>query len=106
MLRLPPAEARSATFELKVGDSLDRDALAAFARRTGYVVDDRIDEPGEIAVLGEVVDVFPAASRRPVRVTVAEAGIESLRWFDPLSQRSEEDVDTVTLYGASELHLS
>lgn len=58
MLRLPPSEARSAVFEMTVGDALDRDALSAFARRTGYVIDDRIDEPGEIAILGEVVDVF------------------------------------------------
>ncbi|CAN5162160.1 DEAD/DEAH box helicase [soil metagenome] len=106
MLRLPPAEARSAVFEMKVGDTLDCDALSAFARRTGYVIDDRIDEPGEIAILGEVVDVFPPAARRPVRVSLAEGLIEAIRWFDPLSQRSEEDVETIALQGASELQLS
>jgi transcription-repair coupling factor (superfamily II helicase) len=105
MQRLPPAESRSAAFELAVGQALDREALTAFARRTGYVVDDRIDEPGEIAMLGEVVDVFPPAAHRPVRVTLADGVIETLRWFDPLSQRSEEDVDAVSLLGASELHL-
>lgn len=106
MLRLPPPEARSAAFVLKVGEALDRDALAAFARRTGYVFDDRIDEPGEIALLGEVVDVFPAAARRPVRLSLANGLIEAIRWFDPLTQRSEEDMEAIVLQGASELHLA
>ena len=105
LLRLPPPEARSAAFDLEVGETLDREALEGFARRTGYVFDDRIDEPGEIAVLGEVVDIFPASERRPVRVALADGKIESLRWFDPLSQRSEEDLSAMTLRGASELHL-
>ena len=105
LLRLPTAEARAATFDLNVGEALDREALESFARRTGYVFDDRIDEPGEIAFLGEVIDVFPAAAQRPVRIVVVDGLIESLRAFDPLSQRSEEDVATLTLRGASELHL-
>jgi transcription-repair coupling factor (superfamily II helicase) len=106
MIRLPTAEARSAVFEVTVGDRLDRDALSAFARRTGYVIDDRIDEPGEIAILGEVVDVFPPAARRPVRITLADGVIETIRWFDPISQRSEEDLGRLALQGASELHLA
>ena len=105
MLRLAPPEARSAVFELKVGDALDREALSVFARRTGYVIDDRVDEPGEIAILGEVIDVFPPVARHPARITLAEGVIDAIRWFDPLSQRSEEDVDGLVLQGASELHL-
>ncbi|WP_374276023.1 DEAD/DEAH box helicase [Brevundimonas sp.] len=103
--RLPPADARSAAFDLRAGETLDREALEAFARRTGYVVDDRIDEPGEIALLGEVIDIYPAAEERPVRLVLADGRIDSLRWFDPLSQRSEDELDALTLRGASELHL-
>lgn len=102
MQRLPPKLARQAEFVLKTGDRLDREALEAFALRTGYVTDDRIDEPGEIAILGEVVDVFPAAAARPVRITLTDDRIETMRWFDPLSQRSDTDVDVITLKGASE----
>ena len=106
ILRLPSPAARAENFDLRVGDALDREALAAFARRTGYLFDDRIDEPGEIAILGEVVDVYPPAAQRPLRVTLADDSILSLRWFDPLSQRSEEEIDALTLSGASELCLS
>lgn len=103
--RLPPPEVRAAAFSLAAGEKLDRDALAAFARRTGYLFDDRVDSPGEIALLGEVVDVYPPAASRPVRATLVDDRIETLRWFDPLSQRSEDDLDAVVLIGASELHL-
>ncbi|WP_122464999.1 DEAD/DEAH box helicase [Brevundimonas lutea] len=103
--RVPPPAAWSAAFDLTVGATLDREALEAFSRRTGYVVDDRIDEPGEIAFLGEVIDIYPAAEQQPVRLVLADGRIDSLRWFDPLSQRSEDELDALTLRGASELHL-
>ena len=102
MQRLPPAQAREAVFEVATGETLDREALQTFADKTGYVTDDRIDEPGEIAILGEVVDVYPASASRPVRLTLAGDRIEAIRWFDPLTQRSDAEVERVTLRGASE----
>ena len=47
-------------FQLRQGDELDRAALADFLRRTGYLLDERVDEPGEAALRGGVVDLFPA----------------------------------------------
>lgn len=104
--RSPPTSAISSRFEIALGRPIDRDALAAFARCTGYVADDRIDEPGEIAFLGEVIDVFPAAAEGPVRITVAENVVSEIRSFDPLSQRTLDRLDAVVLTGASELHLA
>jgi len=106
MQRLPPSSAVQAGFDLRVGSVLDTGMLDAFARRTGYVADDRIDEPGEIAFLGEVIDVFPAAADRPLRVSLANGVIDALKWFDPITQRTEDDTDAVRLTGASELHLA
>ncbi|AQR61225.1 hypothetical protein BZG35_05855 [Brevundimonas sp. LM2] len=106
MQRLPPRTASQASFDLRVGEPLDRDALKAFADRTGYVVDDRVDEPGEIAFLGEVIDLFPAAADRPVRASLVDERIETLKWYDPITQRTEDAIDRLTLQGASELHLS
>lgn len=105
MQRTPPTSAVDTTFALSLGQSVDRDGLAAFARRAGYVEDDRIDEPGEIAFFGEVVDVFPAAAERPVRITIADGVVSEIQTFEPLSQRSLEGLDAVVLTGASELHL-
>src|SRR6476659_3521723 len=69
--RLPPAEVvAAAVFDLAPGQAVNREALSAFARRAGYVFDDRIDEPGEIALLGEVIDIFPANAALPVRIAL------------------------------------
>ncbi|WP_091737696.1 DEAD/DEAH box helicase [Phenylobacterium immobile] len=103
--RLPPVSALAAgRFTLERGRRLDREALAAFAEATGYVADDRIDEPGEIAILGEVVDIFPGDSARPLRiVTDADGRITEIRVYDPLTQRSVGELDGFSLGPASEL---
>ena len=102
--RLPPSEALAGgAFTLRVGDTLDRDALAAFATRTGYASEDRTDEPGELLILGEVVDAFPPDRAQPVRARLdARDRVESLELYDPLTQRSASAVDEVTLGPASE----
>ncbi len=102
--RLPPPDIVATGFrELHVGDPLDRDALTAFAARTGYVPDDRIDEPGEIALLGEVVDVFPADAAQPVRIVQGDDGrISEMRIYDPITQRSLATLEALTLPPASE----
>ena len=69
--RIPPASAFARAFmEVSVGERLDRGALEAFARATGYAAADRVDEPGEINILGEVVDIYPAGADAPVRVRI------------------------------------
>ena len=102
MQRLPPAEVYDAAFVIRPGDALDREALRRFVLSSGYVEDDRIDEPGEVAFLGEVIDVFPPAMELPVRLGLTDDVISSLRAFDPLSQRSGDDLDVLVLRGASE----
>ena len=104
--RTPPSEAVSAAFTLSSGQLLDREALSAFASAAGYVTDDRVDEPGEIALLGEVVDVYPADAALPVRVVVdADGRVSDLRTYDPLTQRTDGAIDALTLGPASELVL-
>ncbi|WP_454718789.1 DEAD/DEAH box helicase [Caulobacter segnis] len=105
--KLPPKETLAAAFlDLERGQVIDREALAAFAAATGYVVDDRIDEPGEIAFLGEVIDIYPADAARPVRIVIEDNRISEMRTYDPLSQRSEGDVEVLHLGPASELIFS
>lgn len=102
--KLPPAAAVEVAFKtLRRGERLDRSDLARFAARTGYVADDRIDEPGEIAILGDVIDIFPADQPRPVRLVLGDDDVISeLRVYDPLSQRSQDEVKTLLLGPASE----
>lgn len=106
MLRIPPVQLIQETeLCLRVGAPLDLDALQAFTGATGYIPDDRVDEPGEIAVLGEVIDIFPAAEPCPYRLTVVNQIIEAIRTYDPLTQRTLEDVEALVIGPASEVIL-
>lgn len=102
--RLAPGPvAAGAVMTLRTGQPLNREALARFALRTGYVTDERIDEPGEIALLGEVIDVYPPDAAKPARILLGEGGtISEIRVYDPLTQRSEASIDSLRLGAASE----
>ncbi len=102
----PPKVVAEATFSVQAGAALDRKVLQTFALRTGYVLDDRIDEPGEIAFFGEVIDVFPADTRLPIRISVTQDGtVVGLQHYDPLTQRTADPIETLLLGPASELVL-
>ncbi|WP_173087492.1 DEAD/DEAH box helicase [Devosia sp. 1635] len=103
--RVPPSEAVSGcVLELRRGETLDRQAFEAFAGRAGYEVDDRVDEPGEIALRGGAIEIFPADGEAPFRLMLDEADrIESIFAYDPRSQRTEEEQDKLLLGAASEL---
>ena len=77
---------------LSVGDTIDIADLSATLEQIGYIVDDRVDEPGEMAVRGEVIDIFPADAGRPARIDMADDRIGSIRCYDPVTQRSEADL--------------
>jgi transcription-repair coupling factor (superfamily II helicase) len=111
-LLLLPAEAamqrlgRSAAgLILRVGADLDIDALAPALEKLGYRLDERVDEPGEAAIHGGTLDLFPAWAPREAAWRVRhEAGrIADIRRYDPLTQRSlEETVETLRLGPATE----
>ncbi|WP_312595827.1 DEAD/DEAH box helicase [Brevundimonas sp.] len=101
--RTPPRERIDARLRVKADETLDRAAFETFLRDAGYAADERVDEPGEYAVLGAVIDVFPPASARPYRLTLDEADrIIEIHAFDPVSQRREAETATLCLTPASE----
>ena len=79
------------------GDAIDLSALEASCVDLGYVVDDRIDEPGEVAVHGNVADIFPVDAVLPVRIEVVDDRIAALRNYDPVDQRTIEELDSVEI---------
>ena len=97
-----PTEFDAAPPRLAVGDALDPEAFAETAAEIGYIVDDRIDEPGEIAVRGTVIDIFPVDRTTPVRIELAEGRITALREYDPVSQLGLGDIDAVEVGRATE----
>ncbi|MEG9526654.1 MAG: DEAD/DEAH box helicase [Hyphomicrobiales bacterium] len=104
--RVPPPETwATARVTLRVGDPLDVAAVTADLKRLGYILDERVDEPGEIAVRGRTVEVFPAAAPRPCRIEHAEGRVTAIRSYDPISQRSVAEADTLVIDPATEIIL-
>ncbi len=104
--RLPPVDYVGArTLLLKSGQTLDRqdfiDALAAAA----YLRIPQVEEHGEFAVRGSLIDVFPMGSDQPVRIDFFDDEIETLRHFDPETQLSGETAETIQILPAREIPL-
>ncbi len=102
----PPGTWAGARVELTAGDPLDPGRLTAELQRLGYILDDRVDEPGEVAVRGRTVDVFPAAAPRPCRIEHAGGKVTAIRSYDPVSQRSLDEVGTLVVDPATEIVLA
>ena len=88
-----PALFRSRTFRLAPGESLSRDVLAERLGAAGYERVESVVEVGQWSARGGIVDVFSPARERPVRVEFFGDEVESLRLFDPTTQRSVEEAD-------------
>jgi transcription-repair coupling factor (superfamily II helicase) len=95
-LRVPSRdEVRSRSVHLEVGRTVDRDALVETLLAAGYARMPLVEERGELSVRGGILDVFPPQRQRPVRVELLGDEIESIRDFDPASQRSQASLGAV-----------
>jgi transcription-repair coupling factor (superfamily II helicase) len=83
-------------------DSLPLEDLTAHLSAVGYDREDMVDMPGQFAVRGGIVDVFPPESNRPVRIELFGDVVESLREFDAQTQRSVGPLERVVLPPMSE----
>jgi transcription-repair coupling factor (superfamily II helicase) len=89
--RLPRAdEFARRIVPLAEGDDLDMRALLERLVENGFVRTDLVGEPGELAFRGGILDLFPPNTAKPLRVELFGDTIDSLRWFDVETQRSEE----------------
>ncbi|MCJ2111245.1 DEAD/DEAH box helicase [Methylobacterium sp. E-025] len=105
--RVPPrATWDDAHVPLAIGDRIDPERITAALVRLGYVVDERVDEPGEVAVRGRTIEVFPADAARPSRIEHADGRVTAIRVYDPITQRSVGDVDRLVIDPATEIVLA
>ena len=87
--RVPPRTAfAGASMDLSVNAAVEPEKLAAFLEAHGYGRAGTVMEPGEYAMRGGIIDIFPAGESDPVRLDLFGDTIESIRVFDPASQRS------------------
>ncbi|HEX7570381.1 MAG TPA: transcription-repair coupling factor, partial [Verrucomicrobiae bacterium] len=99
----PPGEIQNRTRSLIRGDKIAPLDLVEFLEAQGYEPEAQVSQKGELALRGGIVDVFPPTSPWPVRLEFFGDELESLRYFDPLTQISREEVSRVTLPPAGEL---
>lgn len=85
-----------------LGDTIDVAGLDEGLTGIGYLSDERVDEPGEFALRGEVADIFPADAPLPVRIEIDDGRITALRSYDPATQRTCDTLDTVEIASALE----
>ena len=105
--RLPPRRAIAGSrFRCRVGERLDREALAAFLERNGYERSDTVREEGQFAFRGGLIDLFPSDAEVPLRIDLFGDEVEAVRGFDPMSQRSTGNMGGFDLAPASEVILT
>src|SRR3954469_677149 len=104
--RVPPRSAfAGASLELRTNGSVQPEKLARFLEAHGYGRAGTVMEPGEYAMRGGIIDVFPAGEADPVRLDLFGDTIESIRIFDPATQRSADRRQRLTLRPVSEVPL-
>ena len=105
--RIPARETLAGTsFSATVGGSLELDGLLAYLHRDGYERVGTVRKPGEYAVCGGIVDVFPIGHTQPIRLDLFGDVLEPARLFDPLTQRTVGTTDGLSLHPANEVILN
>jgi transcription-repair coupling factor (superfamily II helicase) len=99
---LPPAAERTAPLQVKPGDEPGIDALAEHLASAGYERVERVEERGQFAVRGGLVDVFPTTGREPLRIELFGDEIEQIRAFSPFTQRALRQLAEATIFPAAE----
>jgi transcription-repair coupling factor (superfamily II helicase) len=107
MQRLAPRSYIEAhSLQVHVGETFDLDALRERLALAGYAAVTQVATHGEFAVRGSLLDVFPMGSESPYRIDLLDRDVDSIRHFDPDTQRSGEKLERIHLLPARETPLS
>lgn len=99
----PRGEIEKRTRQFKRGDSIDPLDLVEWLEEQGYEPEAEVTQKGEIALRGGILDLWPLTSPWPVRLEFFGDDLESLRYFEPLTQISKEEIPAVTIPPGGEL---
>ncbi|OWY09076.1 transcription-repair coupling factor [Thioclava sp. F42-5] len=106
MQRVPAREVLAgASFTAQVGKRIDEQALREFLVRMGFSQASTVSEPGDYAIRGGIIDIFPPGEGGPVRLDLFGDVLDDARGFDPVSQRTTEKLKGVELAPVSEVIL-
>ena len=99
----PPGEMSALSMTLTPGHDISPTDLGDILASAGYTRQDPVDEHGEFCVRGGVVDFFPAGAREPIRLEFIGDTVESIRSYDPATQRSTAAIDQAAIAPLQEL---
>jgi transcription-repair coupling factor (superfamily II helicase) len=102
---VPDASLRPEGFVLHRGEEVDLGDVSELLVEAGYQRVDQVDERGQFALRGGILDVFPATEERAARLELFGDEIESIRWFSTFTQRSLGEAERIELDPAAELAL-
>ncbi|WP_119969653.1 transcription-repair coupling factor [Shewanella japonica] len=103
MVKLPPKSFLTANVMLlKKGDTYSLQQVRQHLTDTGYYIVDQVYEHGEFAIRGSILDIFPTGSDQPLRIELFDDEVESIRYFDAETQRSQQEIDAVRMLPAKE----
>ncbi|MBS0396584.1 MAG: transcription-repair coupling factor, partial [Proteobacteria bacterium] len=106
-MRLPPAAFVAAhTLQLASGERLDPAGFRERLSAAGYASVSQVAAPGEVALRGSLIDLWPMGAEAPYRVDLDDDRIDSIRTFDPETQRSGERLERIRLLPAREFELT
>ena len=94
------------SLQVHVGETLDLEALRERLALAGYAAVTQVAAHGEFAVRGSLLDVFPMGSDSPYRIDLLDRDVDSIRYFDPDTQRSGDKLERIHLLPARETPLS
>ncbi len=100
---VPDASLRPAAFSVSAGEEIELNTVAGDLVAAGYERVEQVEERGQFAVRGGILDVFPATEERAVRIELFGDEVESMRWFSTFTQRSLGEAERVELAPAAEL---
>lgn len=94
-----------ASFSARVGQRIDEKALKQFLVRMGFSPVGTVSEPGDYAIRGGIIDIYPPGESGPVRLDLFGDVLDGARRFDPVSQRTTEKLTAIDLAPVSEVIL-
>ncbi|HEX8647199.1 MAG TPA: transcription-repair coupling factor [Thermoleophilaceae bacterium] len=101
--KVPDPELRPHGFTIEKGGLLDLDEAAAALAAAGYERVDQVEERGQFAIRGDILDVYPATEERAVRCELFDVEVERLTFFSTFTQRSLEEAERVEIAPAAEI---
>ena len=106
MPQMPLSEIVSRVLRFDRSSTVDEERLSEALIEMGYEKNYQVEAPGQFSVRGGIVDIFDMTEENPYRIELWGDSVDSIRSFDVLSQRSVENLDSISVYPATELILA